>query len=181
MTRLGKLLGVSPMTLYGYAESKEAIVAMLAELLLADLPPVPQGVSWGEAIEATFLTIYRRFIVHRHVTQAITHAGVFVRQQAELIEGLLECLEEAGFTQEEAFVLQRTLATYTLGFTFFAIAEHQAASRRSRTNWTETLDPDDFPRLAHASELFAADVDESQYLRGLRRILVSIKPSPPTR
>jgi AcrR family transcriptional regulator len=177
MSRLGKRLGVSAMTLYGYAESKDAIVAMLAELLLADLPPVPRETPWTEAVETTFLTVYRRFVVHRHVTEAITHGGVFIREQAKLIEELLTCLEEAGFSQADAFTLQRTVATYTVGFAFFAIAEHATASRQSRMNWTETLDPTEFPRLADASALFAAEVDETQYLRGLRQILAGLEPS----
>jgi AcrR family transcriptional regulator len=181
MGRLAKRLSVSPMTLYGYVESKDAIFAMLAELLLADLPPVPADRPWAEAMESTLLVIYRRFMDHRHVTHAITTAGVFVREQAALIEGWLVCLEAAGFSVEEAFALQRTLTTYTIGFVFFAIAEHESESPRTRTNWTKTLDPAEFPRLARASDLFAAEVGEAQYVRGLRRILGNFEPSAPAR
>jgi AcrR family transcriptional regulator len=177
INRLASKLGVSPMTLYGYADSKDAIIAMLPERLLADLPSVRRDQPWPTVLEETFVLMYRRFIDHRHVTQLITNGAVFVRAQAQVIEGLLECLEEAGFSQEDAFALQRTLATYTIGFAFFAIAEHVAGdSPRSRTNWTEQLNPDEFPRIARASSLLAANVDESQYLRGLRRILGNFEP-----
>jgi AcrR family transcriptional regulator len=175
MNRLAGRLGVSPMTLYGYAESKDAIIAMLPPLLLAELPPVACAGPWPEVMEATFLDLYRRFVKHRHVTQLITDTAVFEGTMAHIIEDLLACLEAAGFDPDDAFTLQRTLATYTLGFAFFAIAEHTAATAaaatQSRTRWSEQLDPDDYPRLARASALLGAADDETQYLRGLRRIL----------
>jgi AcrR family transcriptional regulator len=177
ITRLAGRLGVSPMTLYGYAESKDAIIAMLPEILLSELPPVPTDQPWEAVIEKTFLSMYRRFVEHRHVTQAITNAAVFVRSQAELIEALIGCLEDAGFSQDEAFALQRAAATYTIGFAFFAIAEQTTDSPRSRTNWTDALEPGEFPRLAEASSLLAAKVDEAQYLRGLRRIVGHSSPA----
>jgi AcrR family transcriptional regulator len=177
MARLARELGVGPMTLYGYAESKDAIVAMLADLLLEDLEPVDPGRAWAEVLEDVFLGIYRRFVSHGNVTQALTHTPTFGPAQTDIIEGVLDTLDRAGFTAEDAFELQRTLATYTFGFAIFAIAETQAGPASPRSAYAATHDtehdPAGHPHLARASPLFGAAVDEQQYLRGLRRILHS--------
>ena len=99
-----------------------------------------------------------------------------MRSQAELIEALLGCLADAGFTQDEAFALQRTVATYTVAFAVFASSEQTTDSPRSRTR-ADALEPSEFPRLAKTSSLLAAKVDQAQYLRGLRRIVGNSSPA----
>lgn len=169
--RLAKELSVGPMTIYGYAPSKDAIVAMLPDLLLENVPPVDMDKTWQAAIEEVFVSVYRRFLDHRHVTQAIAESPVFGPSQAEIIEGVLVRLERAGFNDRDAFELQRTLATYTLGFAMFTIVEAQAGTGRPRAAWTHDLHASRYPHLARVSELFGAEVSEQQYLGGLRRIL----------
>lgn len=169
--RLARDLGVGPMTIYGYAESKDAIVAMLPDLLLEDVPPIDMRKSWQNALEEVFVSVYRNFLNHRHVTRAIAESPVFGPAQARIIEGVLVRLERAGFSDRDAFELQRTLSTYTLGFAMFTVAEAQAGADRPRATWTQDLGGSEYPHVARLSELFGADVSEQQYLTGLRRIL----------
>lgn len=169
--RLARDLGVSPMTLYGYAASKDEILAMLPDLLLRDMPAVDQGQPWRDVVEQMFLAVYRRFAGHHRVTQAIADAPVFGRAQAEIIERVLACLAGAGLSRTEAFELQRTLATYTLGFALFAIVEAEAGEHRPRSSWRKELDADQLPHIAAVGDLLGAEVTEAQYLAGLRRIL----------
>lgn len=171
--RLAKALGVGPMTVYGYAASKDAIVAMLPDLLLADLSPVDMRKRWQTVLEEVFLAIYRRFLEHRNVTLAVADAPVFGRAQAEVIERVLMRLDRAGFSPAEAFDLQRTLATYTLGFAIFSIVESRAGAERPRAALFQDLDVSEFPHLAAVSTLFGSEIAERQYLRGLRRIVGS--------
>jgi AcrR family transcriptional regulator len=169
--RLAKELSVGPMTIYGYAPSKDAIVAMLPDLLLESVPPVDMSKTWQAALEEVFVSVYRSFLGHYHVTQAIAESPVFGPAQAEIIEGVLIRLEKAGFSDRDAFTLQRTLATYTLGFAMFAIVEAQAGADRPRADWTHSLDGNTYPHVARVSELFGAEVSEQQYRAGLHRIL----------
>jgi AcrR family transcriptional regulator len=169
--RLARDLGVSPMTLYGYAASKDEIVGMLPDLLLRDMPPVDLRQPWRNVVEQTFLGVYRRFADHHRVTQAIANAPAFGRAQAVIIERVLAALAAAEIPRTEAFELQRTLATYTLGFALFAIVETEAGQERPRSSWRNDLDADDLPHLAAVEDLLGAQVTEAQYLAGLRRIL----------
>lgn len=171
--RLAKVLGVGPMTIYGYAASKDEIVAMVADLLLVDLPAVDLRKRWQTVVEEVFFAIYRRFLDHRNVTLAVVDSPVFGRAQAEVIERVLMRLDRAGFSPEEAFDLQRTLATYTSGFAIFAIVESRAGAERPRAALPQDLDVSEFPHLAAVSALFGTEITERQYLRGLRRIVGS--------
>jgi len=173
IARLARELGVGPMTIYGYADSKDAILAMLPDLLLENLPQVDMQQRWDTSLEKVFVAIYRRFLKHRNVTQAIAEQPVFGHAQAEIIEHVLDRLDRAGFTAAEAFELQRTVATYTLGFALFSIVETRAGTERPRSSWTHDLDKAEFPHLASISAQFSAEITEGQYLAGLRRILRS--------
>jgi len=145
--------------------------AMLPDLLLENVPPIDMSKSWQDALEEVFVAVYRSFLGHRHVTQAIAESPVFGPAQAEIIEGVLVRLDDAGFDDRDAFALQRTLATYTLGFAMFSIVETEAGADRPRAAWTHTLDDSRYPHVARLSQLFGAEVSEQQYLAGLRRIL----------
>ena len=146
MSRLGKRLGVSAMTLYGYAESKDAIVSMLAEFLLADLPPVPRETPWTEAVETTFLTSTAGSSSTATLLQVITHGGVFVREQADAdrratgVSGGVRAQHERRFypSANRSNVHGRLCDLRDRG------ARHSRIAA-SRTNWTKTLDPVEFP------------------------------------
>lgn len=171
IARLARDLGVSPMTIYGYAASKDEIVTLLPDLLLRDMPPVDTDQPWPAVVEQLFLDVYRRFVGHHRVTQAIANAPAFGRAQADIIERVLATLDRAGLNRAEAFELQRTLATYTLGFALFAIVEAQAGDTRPRSSWRTQLDDDDLPHIVEVADLLGAEVTETQYLAGMRRIL----------
>ena len=171
IARLAKELGVGPITIYGYAASKDAILAMLPDLLLEKLPPVDMRSRWDTALEKLFVQIYRRFLNHRNITQAISELPVFGRAQAEIIEQILNRLDGSGFTPDDAFELQRTLATYTLGYALFTIVETRAGSERPRSTWVHDLDEAEFPHLSAVSGRMGAEITEGQYVAGLRRIL----------
>ena len=173
ISRLAGELGVSPMTIYGYAESKDAIVAMLSDLLLADLPDVDRDRPWRDAVEDIYLSIFRRLIEHHRVLQAIADSPVFGSAQAHVLEGVLDRLRDAGFEPTDAFELQRAVATYTVGFALFAAAERTDGIPRPRTTWIDELDADRFPRIAEIAPILAGEVDEAQYRRGLRRFLAA--------
>ncbi|BDB44067.1 MULTISPECIES: TetR/AcrR family transcriptional regulator [Mycobacterium] len=171
ISRLAKELGVGPMTIYGYASSKDAIVAMLPDLLLENVPQVDMGKPWRAALEEVFTAVYRGFLEHQHVTRAIAESPVFGPAQGKIIESVLARLERAGFSDREAFELQRTLSTYTLGFAMFAVTEAQAGDDRPRSTWTHNLHNGEYPHVSRVSEMFGEEVSEQQYLAGLRRIL----------
>jgi AcrR family transcriptional regulator len=167
-------LGVGQMTLYGYAASKDEIVGMLPDVLLADLPPLAAAGPWKATMEDCFTAVYRRLVDHSRVTQTIASSAVFGGAQVRLFESVLEVLHEAGFEPRVALTLHRTLSTYTIGYALFEIAEAGSAPHRHRV---EELSAAEFPRIAELAPLLRDVGDEDQFTDGLRRILEGFVPA----
>jgi AcrR family transcriptional regulator len=170
MPRLARQLGVGTITLYGYAASKEALIGMLPDLLLADLPDPDPKQPWEAMLETVYLVACQRLIEHRHVTRLVAQSPVFGHAQARLVEGVLSCLEAHGFSAEDAFAVQRTVGTYTLGFALFSLAEREGDSR-PREAFAASLASEEFPRTAEVRRLLAVPGDDSQFLTGMRAII----------
>jgi AcrR family transcriptional regulator len=174
--RLAAELGVGQMTLYGYAASKEAIVDLLPDILLADLPPLAQDDQWQAAIEDCFTGVYHRLIEHRNVTQTIAQSPVFGQAQVRLFESVLEVLHRAGFTPSAAYSLHRTASTYTIGFALFEITE--SSGRAPHRHRLAELSAAEFPRIAELVPSVASREYSAQFRDGLRRILAGFASSP---
>jgi AcrR family transcriptional regulator len=168
IARLARRLGVGTMTLYGYVESKSAIVAMLPGVLLDELPPLELDGPWEAVIEDCYLAIYRRLIAHGHVTQTIARAPVFGSAQASLFESILELMRRAGFSSGEAASLHRSLRTYTIGYALYQVAE--SSSDASGRAWLDALPAEEYPRTREVRDNQSGLVDVQQYVRGLRHI-----------
>jgi AcrR family transcriptional regulator len=134
MARLANGLGVAQMTLYNYAASKQEIVNMLPDVLLADLPPIDPSGRWRDQLDACFAEVHDRLVRHGNVTQLIAALPVASDAQAKLFSDVLALLDVAGFSARDALTVHRTLSTYTLGFALFAIAENTVASPRPGTD-----------------------------------------------
>lgn len=172
MNRLAQELGVGAMTLYGYAASKDEIVNMLPDLLFEDLPAIDAGLPWADALEQLHVALFQRLVGHGEVTLLIANSPAFGRARAGILEAVLGCLADAGFSPTDAFELQRTLGTYTSGFAQLALSR-PAGPGLPRAQWVAELDPDDFPHTTRIGGLLAAAPTEEQFRHGLRRILAA--------
>jgi AcrR family transcriptional regulator len=151
MARLANGLGVAQMTLYNYAASKQEIVDMLPDVLLADLPPIDPGGRWRDQLDACFAEVHDRLVRHGNVTRLIATLPVASDAQTKLFSEVVVLLEAAGFSAPNALTVHRTLSTYTLGFALFELAENTAASPRPGT-------------------------DAAQFRAGLRAVLSAFSP-----
>jgi AcrR family transcriptional regulator len=134
MARLAKSLGVAQMTLYNYAASKQEIVNMLPDVVLADLPPIDRGAHWRDELDACFAEVHGRLVRHGNVTRLIAALPVASDAQTKLFSEVLALLDAAGFSAPDALTVHRTLSTYTLGFALFQIAENSVATPRPGTD-----------------------------------------------
>jgi AcrR family transcriptional regulator len=134
MARLATTLGVAQMTLYNYASSKQEIVNMLPDVLLADLPPIDLRARWRTELDACFAEVHDRLVRHGSVTQLIAALPVASDAQTQLFSEVLALLDVAGFSAPDALTVHRTLSTYTLGFALFEIAENTVATPRPGTD-----------------------------------------------
>lgn len=129
MRALGRELGVSAMAVYGYFDSREALLAAVLERLMAsmDTRPVP-GERWDDTLRRTMTSIYRTETAHPELAriEVVPQAGeTGLSEHTDKVVSmhLAQGMPEAVLTQAWAMV-----DAYLTGFIGNAIAlQHSSA------------------------------------------------------
>lgn len=168
LRRLALRLGVTPMALYNYVDSKDALLGAIAGRAFAEFELPPDDVSdWREILRALARS-YRRLLISHPGIAAISAAGLDVSSEAGLrvTDVLIGALELAGFSTQEAAVLQANLERFVLGLVMLELGgaasgdpdELQARSRAARAHLL-TLPPAQFPHVVRAAEFLCEPPD----------------------
>lgn len=168
MRELAERLGCTPRALYRHVEHKRAVLELLADSALADLPAARRDLPWRESMTRLFLG-FRRLLVDRPDVALIvaqqTVAGVNFRRHAD---HAIAVLLDAGFDPEVAVEAVVSLAYYTLG------ASVPGTGQPLHDQW-RNLDAEEalggFPTLAHVGGLFAHDLATPRFRSALERLL----------
>ncbi len=127
MRRLAAAIGVEPMTLYRYLPNKEAILAVVADLLWQDLRPfVPEVDGWQNQVRTMWLDMFDLMLRHPHAVPLIARAGTYSQTATEGTAHLLDLLRRAGFKPEAATEFLHTTGALVVGFAFAHLWQHQA-------------------------------------------------------
>jgi len=119
MRRLAGAMGVEPMTLYRYLPNKEAILAVVADLLWQELRPFVNGADgWTATVRAMWLDMYQLMTAHPHAVPLIARAGSYSHTATEGTARMLEVLKEAGFASGLATELLHTAGALVVGFAY---------------------------------------------------------------
>jgi AcrR family transcriptional regulator len=186
MPSLAHKLGCGVMTLYGYIESKEDLLAALAQAGLRDLRlpnPSPENVediliAWGRSLRQTLLA--HPSLATIFLSRAVMGAGIF-----RGIEALLGRLSKAGVSPAVGVRAIYAVLTYTTGFVAWELPRtrnqsasvYAAAWRRAYHN----LPVDDFPLAAAVLEELGKVAGEEQFEIGLRALARGLAASVPNR
>jgi AcrR family transcriptional regulator len=117
MRAVGQRLGLSPMAIYPYVGSKDALLDGVVERLLGDLLTMAPGTgSWQDRLRAVSTAV--RALARRHpgaypLIMARPGATAETRQLDDLISDILAA---AGVPAAEVARLERLLSTLLLGF-----------------------------------------------------------------
>ena len=128
MRNVGARLGVSPVPLYRRVGDKDALLAAVAERLLADMAPaVAEGEPWQAYAARWAHAIHARLAATADLRVLVGNArSSYVRASQPLID----CLREAGFTPDAALQACRLLLWAVAGF---AVVEPGGGAGRRRT------------------------------------------------
>jgi AcrR family transcriptional regulator len=128
MRRLGLATGKAPMTLYSHVPNKEALLLLVADAILGEVP-VPQG-RWDHALRELSMSTWQKLgeapglatFVWRHVPYVFTPHGL------RLADGSMGLLIQGGFEPVDASRALESLMTYVTG----DVQRHEARSSASR-------------------------------------------------
>lgn len=124
MRPLAARFGVSATALYGHVASREALLGLMLDSILADVPPVADDVGWDEALRLQAFQM--RDALGRFPQLALEamggHADTALTRRSH--DDLVGRLAAAGFGQEDATLAVVSWGRWTLSY--LAAAEHTA-------------------------------------------------------
>lgn len=187
MRRLADELGIQAASLYWHVPSKDALIDVMADELLADLPlPRPSSrKGWRRAIREHALGYYHYLLGRRDAARIIARRFGVAPNFLPHVELLGEHLLGAGFSTRDAANAIYAIVVYVQGFachqSFAEVAEPDreagagapagaATSAGARVRLL-SMSPAQFPATAALIDSLAKPDPERQFAFGLDRLL----------
>jgi len=164
LRRLARELGVTPMALYRYVDSKEGLLAAIADRAFEEfeLPAEGEG-DWREEIKALGRSFRQLLLTHPTVAELFSSKPAEISQNgARVVEVVLGVLKRAGFRPQEAALIESECERFILGLVVLEVGggpqlcpfkpgtphSHEAAAKLA------LLPPDEFPNLLESLPYF---------------------------
>ena len=190
LRRIATELGVTPMALYRYVESKEALQDALLDLAYGEVDlPDPQTHDWWEGL-ATIAHSLRRVLIAHPAAAAITATRPGAGPNAlGIVERILALLIRAGFDTETAVRLQTTFIRFIVALIAIEaglLPELSQEGRRQRALRVrfelESLSPEEYPNLIAAVPYIATPYEpEHTFNQALELLKAGIASQLPRR
>jgi TetR/AcrR family tetracycline transcriptional repressor len=168
LRRLARELGVTPMALYRYVESKDDLLDGIGDLVLGllDLGD-PAGQDWKQRLRRAARSYRRLLVAHPSAVEIVSSRPLFTPNALGVTENLLGLLRGAGFSVEEALRLYQQIARFVVGLVFLETRtpwggrsdDERAELRRRARIQLEALSPAAYPRLVEATEAIVSPPD----------------------
>lgn len=179
---VARLLGMSPMSLYRYVDSRDALLVVVTDRLVGPPPePAPGDLPWRDRISSWALTLASRHHAHPWALDAPLHPAETPNLLGWMERGL-EALEPLGLGPSgtasglllvDTFVSGHVRTSHRLGAT--TLEGGQGVTARTRAVLDRVLDPRAMPRVAAQRDVaFGHDVEpfyEVELRAGLEVIL----------
>lgn len=168
MRRLAAELDVTPMAIYRHVADKNALVGLVVDQVLADLPEPDAAGDWAVQMRRFFTATHELLVAHPAVAQIMAGRPLDGPNATRLADRALACLLAAGFSEDlavEAFV---ALGGYTLGGSLYQVGRARWISADSRFDAVPAADR---PTLSRLAGRMARARDEGQFSGGLDRLL----------
>lgn len=183
MRRLGKALDRDPMRLYRHAESKDALLDGVVELVLSELH-VPRDGEWEAALRRTASAFRAIALAHPHVVPLLVTRPLSTplarRPLGTLrpVEDLLQLLATAGFDPHGALYAYRLFMGFLQGHVLNELQERLDAPNETDDVLRlglHRLPPDEFPRLRSLAGHLASYDGERELNEGLDIVLAGLR------
>ena len=117
LRRLARELGVTPMALYRYVDSKEGLLAAIAEHAFDEFElPADNDDDWREELKAVARSFRRLLLAHPTVAALFSsHPAEISENGARIVEVVQDVLRRAGFPPQEAALLESECERFVLG------------------------------------------------------------------
>ena len=158
MRRLAAGLGVEAASLYNHLAGKEALLDLMVEAVLAEIPPGQPGPDWRSALRAHYLKEQAALMQHPWASALFVSRPNMGPAMLARIEAILATLTGAGFSLTEADHVWNALDSLLHGFTLvklnFPLAPDDYAEQAALH--AHLIPVEVFPNLRGLADLVAA-------------------------
>lgn len=167
MRRVSQSLGVTPMAIYHYLPGKDALLDLVIDESLREVPAAdPDGDVLAE-LDRCFGALYRLLVAHPGLAQAASTHPLEGPVAQRIAESVLSLLVRHGLSDAEAACLLVTVFGLALGSAMYRLSR-----RRDPTDESFAAKVAGSPVLVRTSELIAAaGGDDQQFREGLQRLV----------
>jgi AcrR family transcriptional regulator len=170
MRRVAGRLGVAAMSLYRHVPNKDALLELMADSVLAELPhPDPAG-RWQDEMLHFWLAFHDLLLEHPAVAFVMLDVPVAGSELAVRGEAVLATLMHGGLDDASAAEALTSLTWYTVGGALYAIGRGNPKHVNLGTRLAQ-LPPHDFPSVRRAAPYLAADTSRENFISGLSHLI----------
>lgn len=130
MRRLGREIGVQPSAIYHHFDSKQALLAAVADEILqrGPTPPDLADAPWDEQVTAECLTLRAALLQYRDGAEVVATVAAFGLGGDRPRAAIVDALGAAGFDESLVEASASTFMHYVFGHTVDEQTHQQAAS-----------------------------------------------------
>jgi TetR/AcrR family tetracycline transcriptional repressor len=123
LRRVARELGVTPMALYRYVDSKEGLLTAVSERVFEEFElPAESDEDWRKDFKALARSLRRLLVTHPSVTALFSsHPAEISENGARVVEVVLGVLRRAGFPPQEAALVESECERFILGLVVLEI------------------------------------------------------------
>jgi AcrR family transcriptional regulator len=116
MRALGEELGVEAMSLYHYVANKDELLGGMVDVVFSEIEPPTTGVDWKPAMRQRAISTREALARHPWAVGRLGSSPSPGPAHFRLVNAVLGCLREAGFSVENAVHAYSALDAYIYGF-----------------------------------------------------------------
>lgn len=166
MRRIGAELGIAAMSLYHHVANKEALLNLMADQAIADLPELDRHAPWRQEITRFFASFRELYLRHPAVARVMVDRPLSGPNTASRGERAIEVLIAAGFPDDVAVEAFISLANYTTGASLYEIGRRDVGQ-----DWLHDVAKAQHPTIHRVRKNLTAAAGERQFRAGLERLI----------
>jgi len=170
MRRLASEIGVGTMSLYYYVKTKEDLIAMMDDSLMADVILASMSKDWRQAIMEIATRTHAVLIRHPWVFSSILASSPGLNAMRHM-EQCLQALDGTPLTSKQKLTLLAMVDDFVFGS---ALRDVLNTLPTDHTFAAKQLESGDFPHLSAMYESGQADPSKDRFELGLRALLDSV-------
>jgi AcrR family transcriptional regulator len=179
MRRVAAELGVAAMSLYRHVPNKDALLELMVDRVLAELPhPDPRG-RWRDEMMSFWTAFHDLLLEHPAVAHVLLDVPAAGDELAARGEEVLATLVGGGLDDASAAEALISLTWYTVGGALYAIGRSDPKHIDLGTRLSR-LNAERFPSVSRAARYLSADTTREYFVSGLSHLLRGYEPTAPS-